>query len=179
MKLSTEHWNRMLHHEEQAFSQCYRQASPIIYTVIFRICNCKTTAQDILQETFIHAFSNLNTLKEPEKFLAWLKRIAFNKTISWIRANNKHLNTIDIDEFKLRDSSASLEIRHQVTNDLSLIMEKLSPQSRLILWLYAIEGYSHQEIAKMHEKSVSYSKTIISRALGALKNDYKVAINAR
>lgn len=179
MKLSIEHLNRMLRHEEQAFSQCYQQASPIIYTVIFRICKSKTAAQDILQDTFIHAFSNLNALKEREKFLAWLKRIAFNKTISWIRANNKHLSNIDMDEVQLQDSTKCVEFKHQVTNDLSLLMEQLPPQSRLILWLYAIEGYSHQEIGRMHKKSVSYSKTIVSRALNTLKEDAKVKVNAK
>lgn len=170
----------MLRGDEQAFSQCYQRTSPIIYSAIFRICQNKASAEDILQETYIQAFSSLDKLHKHEKFLSWIKRIAFNKTISWIRAHQK--THIKIDESREGGDSVSEEdiaIQFAVNNDLTRLLQNLQPQSRLVLWMYAIEGYSHREIADMHNKSLSFSKVIVSRALNTLKQDSKVILNVK
>lgn len=174
--------NRMKKGQQQAFSQCYEQVSPLVYSIIFRVCNCKTSAQDILQESFIQAFSSLNKLENSDRFVVWLKRIAFNKTISWIRKNNKHVvNCVEEDAHNTLEAASTNDIaRHlEQQNTLAKLLSKLTPQARLIVWLFVVEGYSHQEIASMHNKSVSYSKSTVARALALLKTRSEVKSHAK
>jgi len=169
----------MLNGEDQAFAQCYELTSAIVYSAIFRICQNKDSAQDILQETYIKAFSSLNNLQEHSHFLTWIKRIAFNQTISWIRKNHKPLlDTEELTPEQTLESEKELAEQIAVHNDLTKLLGVLSPHARSVLWLYAIEGYSHQEIAKMHGKSVSYSKVIVSRALNLIKAKTESVSNA-
>ena len=178
MTLDSDIIDGMLKRDEQAFARCYQLTSSVIYSAIFRICQNKATAQDILQETYIQAFNNLDKLKEAEKFMPWLKRIAFNKTISWIRANDKPM--VDIEELTDQEglnSETELAEHIAVKNELTKLLAVLPSQARLVLWLYAIEGYNHNEISEMHGKSVSYSKAIVSRAFKLLKTKVEIASN--
>lgn len=182
MQLEPTLLKKMLNKEQDAFQRCYEQTSPIVYSIILRICRCKASAQDILQDTYIQAFSRLHTLKDSTQFISWLKRIAFNNTISWIRKNSKHLiNSNDFENENIADLTNTNDIaqQHEIHNDMSKLLTRLPPQARLILWLYVVEGYSHQEIATMNSKSISYSKTIVSRALGQLKENSEVQYHAK
>ena len=160
-------FERMKNGEQRAFSICYQRLSPTIFSTVLRICHCRTAAQDILQETFIQAFNNLDTLNNPESFIPWCKKISYNKTINWLRTNERHQQTVLTDTQELIDGSdIHLTIEHQST--LTNIMLKVPPQTRLILWLYIAEGYTHEELGALFEKSPSYSKSIVSRTLASI-----------
>jgi len=167
---------RMEKGEQQAFGQCYEQLAPLIYSVVLRVCHCKTSAQDIVQESFIQGFSSLDKLHQHDKFVPWLKRIAFNHTISWIRKHHKHLVSCeDYDVDNVVDDGAFKDLERSLasSNLLAKLMLGLTPDARLILWMFVVEGYSHQEIGDLYGKSVSYSKTIVSRTLGTLRAETK------
>lgn len=162
---------KMKRGEQYAFSLCYQLISPTIYSSVLRICHCKSTAQDILQETFIQIFKSLDTLNDESKFVAWCKRISYYKTINWIRQNNKHLSdtAVDVNDSVIDESNLqmSIENNHQLTK----LMFKITPEARLILWLFVVDGYSHNEIAEMYGKTASFSKSIVSRTLKRLANE--------
>jgi RNA polymerase sigma-70 factor (ECF subfamily) len=154
--------------KQSAFSTCYKQLSPIIYSTVLRICHCKSSAQDILQETFIQVFKSINTLEDNEKFVAWLKRISYYKTINWIRSNDKHLLDINLELVEEPIDNNDLQLAIENNHQLTKLMLGIPPEARLILWLFIVDGYSHQEIADMYGKSVSFSKSVVSRALKTL-----------
>jgi len=165
---------RMEKGEQQAFTHCYEQLSPLIYSVVLRVSHCKTSAQDIVQESFIQCFSSLDKLQQQEKFVPWLKRIAFNHTISWIRKHHKHVvscDETDIESIVDDGGFNYLERSLAASNGLAKLMLGLTPDARLILWMFIVEGYSHQEIGELYGKSVSYSKTIVSRSLASLRTN--------
>jgi len=60
------------------------------------------------------------------------------------------------------------------SNLLEYLLEKVSENERLILWLYIVEQYSHEEIANLVSQSPSYSKSIVSRCLQKLRNKSEV-----
>jgi RNA polymerase sigma factor (sigma-70 family) len=157
--------DKMKDGEQSAFSICYKQLSPIIYSAILRICHCKSSAQDILQETFIQVFKSMNTLEDNEKFVAWCKRISYYKTINWIRSNDKYLLDINLDFFEEPIDNNDLQLAIENKHQLTKLMLTITPEARLILWLFIVDGYSHQEIADMYGKSVSFSKSVVSRSL--------------
>jgi len=154
--------------DETAFTLCYQTLSPFIYSVAFRICGRAAIAEEIMQDSFIQAFGNLKQLKKDSLFIPWIKRIAFNYTVTYLRrdknnfsADEAHLDTLftaDFDESFIQQ------------NQLEFLMSHLSKDTKLIIWLFIVEGYSHREIAELTNKTESYSKSIVSRSLSKLRD---------
>lgn len=155
--------------------QLYKQYAKAMYNIAIRFLNNKMDAEDILQESFITAFSRLGELKNKEAFGSWLKRIVINKCISLQR--KKLIDFEEIDEFKLGEDPK--EEMPEV--DPSLVhhaIRQLPPKGRSVLVLRALEGYSHKEISDILGISVSTSKTQYSRALGLLNKQLKGKVYA-
>ncbi|MBA6265203.1 MAG: RNA polymerase sigma factor (sigma-70 family) [Colwellia sp.] len=155
--------------DQDALEQCYRQLSPLIYTAIFNICRDQGNANDLLQDTFIAAFEKIHSYTSgPQLFPAWIKRIAFNHTFNFLKKHK--LTVIGIEnENQITSTDFSIEILHEQHNFLSALLLKISEKERLIIWLYVVEQYSHEEIGNIVKKSPSYSKSVVSRCLKKLR----------
>ncbi|WP_206483171.1 sigma-70 family RNA polymerase sigma factor [Thalassotalea sp. G2M2-11] len=163
--------DRMKRGEAQAFEQCYQCWSSNIYTVISQICNEPACVEDIMQDTFISAFENIHSFKPQYTFIAWLKRIAFNKTINVL--NKEKVKRNGQSELKrMHIEALSQDHSYEQENLLSYLFKDLPSQERLILWLFIVEQYSHREIADLVGRSTSYSKSIVSRSLKKLREKY-------
>ena len=160
--------------DQQALEQCYRQLSPIIYTAIFNICRDQGNANDLLQDTFIAAFEKIHSYTATDKsFIAWLKRIAFNKTFNFLKKHK--LTVVGIDDVDEKFSSNfSIEKLHEQHNFLTALLLQITEKERLIIWLYVVEQYSHEEIGNTVNKSPSYSKSVVSRCLKKLRTKQEV-----
>lgn len=172
-------WNeslvdKMKEGDQHAFEQCYRQLSPTIYTAIFNICRDQGNANDLLQDTFITAFEKIFSYTTTDKsFVAWLKRIAFNKTFNFLKKHK--LTVIGIDGLdEAFSSNFTIEMLHEQNNFLSALLVQISEKERLIIWLYVVEQYSHEEIGNIVNKSPSYSKSVVSRCLKKLRTKQEV-----
>jgi len=159
--------------DSQAQACCYQEFSSTIYTAIYNICKNNTNASDLLQDTFIDAFENIAQYNQHYPFIAWLKRIAFNNTLNFIKREKMAYKAVEyLKEVPVIDSTFDESISQ--TNLLEYLLEKVSEKERLILWLYIVEQYSHEEIAKLFSQSPSYSKSIVSRCLHKLRNKVEV-----
>jgi RNA polymerase sigma-70 factor (ECF subfamily) len=153
--------------DHNAFEQCYRILSPIIYSTILRVCNRPAIAEEVMQDSFIDAFSSLNTLNSDGAFVSWIKRIAFNKAINIIR-QNKEITSVNDAVFD-GEAAETFDINIIQKNQLAYLMGHLTEEAKLVVWLFIVEGYSHQEIAELAGNTVSYSKSIVSRSLTKLR----------
>jgi len=153
---------------EQSFSSCYKLLSPLIYSTVFRICGRSSIAEEIMQDSFIQAFTSLSQLKNNTHFTPWIKRIAFNKTMTHL---NKIKNEVPAtDEHLASLESADFDGTLIQQNQLAFLMGHISAEAKLVVWLFIVEGYSHKEIAELTNKTQSYSKSIVSRNLEKLRN---------
>ncbi len=162
---------RIIKGDKLAFELCYRKLSPYIYSAVYRICQDKELSKDILQETFLTAFRKSTELKPDTNLLAWLKRVAFNKTINTLKRKNR----IGDGDVELKVDASQL-IDQSVENErlfLSLL-SKVTLIERLVFWLYFVEQYKHHEIAELTGKSLSYSKLIITRGLAKIKQSVEI-----
>jgi len=119
-------------------------------------------ADEIVQDTFITAFQKIGDYKGIGSFNQWLRRIAINNCITILRKRKIHFETID-------DVQASTVMVDEVEESLDpaivhRAIKKLPERSRVVLNLYAIEGYKHQEIGEMLGITESTSKTQYRRA---------------
>lgn len=169
---------RMKQGEEAAFEQCYRSLSKLVYTAIYHICKNEMVANELLQDTFIDAFSKLDSYRETNSFPAWIKRIAFNKTINYINRAKKEAELLNQMENEESDTTA-LELNFSNENLVEQLTAKLSHKESLIMWLYIAEQYSHDEIAQLLNKTPSFSKSIVSRTLKKLRVSSQELLNAK
>jgi RNA polymerase sigma-70 factor (ECF subfamily) len=171
-------WNnqlidKIIEGDTQAQACCYQEFSSTIYTSIYNICRNSANASDLLQDTFIDAFVNIGQYNRNYAFIAWIKGIAFNNTLNFIKREKIAYRAVEyLKEVPTIESSFNEVISQN--NLLEYLLEKVSENERLILWLYIVEQYSHEEIANLVSQSPSYSKSIVSRCLQKLRNKSEV-----
>jgi RNA polymerase sigma-70 factor (ECF subfamily) len=151
----------------KAQEQLYRQYAPKLFSVCLKYSSNYTEAQDNLQDGFLLIFEKINQFSFKGSFEGWLKRIMINNILQKYRSE-RILNLVDDEikdevEIEIDEESVSIEF-------LMKIIQELPERYRLVFNLYAIDGYSHQEIADMLKISVGTSKSNLSRARLILKD---------
>ena len=178
LNINTELLDRCKNDEVKAQFILYKQYSKAMYNIAIRFLNNKMDAEDILQESFVTAFKNLNELANDKAFGSWLKRIVINNCISHIRKNR--IGFEDIDNY---DSIASFgDEEPDISIDPALVhyaIKELPAGGRAVLVLHALEGYKHREISEMLGISESTSKSQYKRALDLLYIQLKQKIYVR
>jgi len=157
--------------------QLYQQYAKAMYNIAIRFLNNKMDAEDILQESFVTAFSRLEELQNRDLFGSWLKRIVINNCITLHRKRKIRFEEIDERSHDTEDESDNgiPEIDPSLVHSA---IRELPAKGRTVLVMRALEGYSHKEIAGMLDISVSTSKTQYSRALTLLNSKLKGKIDA-
>ncbi len=149
----------------------YKQFYAYGMSISLRYAHNRDEAVEIMNDSFIKVFKNIANYKTGQSFKGWFRRILVNTAIDHYRKNNKHYNHFDediIDE-EIFDLSAvnSLEL-----TDLMELLNELPEQYRLTFNLFEIEGYSHEEIAKMLNIAVGTSRSNLARAKKILRKAY-------
>lgn len=149
--------------DRAAQERVFRMFERPVYTLALRICQNEQDALDVLQDTFVHAFAKIHQFRGDAPFWGWLRQVAVNTCLGRIRKHRGgHLSLVG-------DTDEGRTDRPDIQVDLAAALARLSPDSRAIVWLYDVEGYSHREIADLFGRSVSFSKTQLSRAHGRLR----------
>jgi RNA polymerase sigma-70 factor (ECF subfamily) len=152
----------------------YRRYASKMLGVCLRYAKNKMEAEDILQEGYIKVFKNLTSYKFEGSFEGWVRRIMVNTAINYYRASIKYVQSLDDDELNAKDIPSAVMNDQLSTKELLKVIQELPEGYRVVFNLYAIEGYSHKEIAEILEISESTSKSQLSRARVALQNKLKM-----
>ena len=149
--------------DAKAQFKLYNLYSKGMYNVAIRMVNNRATAEDILQDAFITAFSGIKKLQNEKAFGGWLKRIVINRCIDVSR--KKKIVFTDMEMI----SEKQMEIKEEMDDsvDPELIhhyIKKLPDGARQILVMRALEEYKHAEIAEKLGISESTAKTQYFRA---------------
>lgn len=137
--------------------------------VCMRYTNNYDEAQDILQDAFIKTFANLSKFGNKGSLEGWVRRIMVNTALDQYRKNKNRLSDIDVDTIDFKLESNDFIIESINASDLLVIIQTLPEGYRVIFNLFAIEGYSHKEIADKLEITESTSKSQYSRAKKMLR----------
>jgi RNA polymerase sigma-70 factor (ECF subfamily) len=149
----------------------YNQYSKAMYNVACRMLNNRTDAEDMLQEAFADCFANIGTFRYESTFGAWLKTIVVNKCINHLKKRKAEL-IYDEHMPNLADHTDDNEPEYEHGQILSAI-EKLPDGYRVVLSLYLLEGYDHEEIASILGITESTSKSQYMRAKEKLRKILK------
>ena len=147
----------------------YKLYSKAMYNVGLRITHSEEEAEDVLQEAFINAFRNIDSYRGDATFGAWLKRIVVNKAINAVN-RKKHDPIPDDDRWDVAEEEPVAEYGEGLTVErVKRCIEELPDGYRMVLSLYLLEGYDHQEIAEIMGITESTSKSQLNRAKGKLR----------
>lgn len=143
-----------------------------MYNTALRIVKDSYKAEDIMQESFLTAFTKLNTLEDTKLFGAWLKRIVVNNSIAHYNKSTKQ-NEISLDTvmYKVEDENGIDESNQNSdkVKQIMRVMKTLKPNYSLGLSLHLIEGYDYEEICEIMDISYANCRTMISRAKESLR----------
>src|SRR5690349_1122535 len=153
-----------LRNESLAQRELYTRYSPKMLAVCYRFGHNREDAEDMLQEGFIKIFSQIHTFRNQGAFEGWIRRIIVHTCINHLKKNKKFNENVDImyaTSLQVREESVpSIVQAKQVVECIRL----LPIGYRTVLNLYAIEGYSHKEIAGMLDIEESTSRSQYTRA---------------
>ncbi len=144
-----------------ALETLYRNYEAVIFNLARRLCGSDAEADDVLQDTFVEVGRSLSRYRGEGTLSGWLKRICVSKALMRMRVNDR-----------FREADTGDEGRHEFfgsRQDLETALAQISPITRAVLWLHDVEGYTHEEIAALLKKSVSFSKSQLSRGHARLR----------
>lgn len=149
--------------------QLYRKYSRKMYSICQAYARDKDMAQDILQDSFVKVFLKIGTFEKGNSLEGWIRRVVTNTAIDYFRQSRKLNNFIELEEAhsqRLSDDSINKAIN---VEEILYFLRKLPEGARIIFNLYAIEGYTHKEIADRLSISEGTSKSQYSRAKSILQ----------
>ena len=166
--------------EDQLISACLKQdlqAQKALYegfasTMLFvclRYVQNRQEAEDLMIKGFTKVFKKLAQFKSDGSFQAWVRRIMVNECLEYLRSNKSMYLEIDLEKADMKAGYALLPQNLEV-EDLMKMIEQLPTGYRTVFNLFALEGYSHHEIAQMLQISVNTSKSQLSRGRKLLQH---------
>ncbi len=150
----------------KAQEQLYREYAPKLFSVCLKYSRNYTEAQDNLQEGFLLVFEKINQFNFKGSFEGWIKKVVINYILQQYRKEN-FLSVVD--ENRVEEVEVEIDSSTISTEYLLKIIQELPDRYRLVFNLFAVDNYSHQEIANLLNISVGTSKSNLSRARVILK----------
>jgi len=156
---------------QSAFYKLYEKHHRPIYALCWRMLADKDSAEDVCQEVFVVLWQKINNFRGESKFSTWLHSVATNVVLGHLRKHKNWLQRV----FSIEEQGPSLvEPSTGLTDDSTLTLldrhiARLPERARLVFVLFAVEGYRHEEIAKMLKMAVGSSKSQYHRARNLLK----------
>ncbi len=146
----------------------YRHYYSYAMSICVRYSKSKEEAKEILNDGFLKVFQKIEQYKQETPFEGWLRRIMINAAIDCYRREVKHYYHASAEELKIDNGRQSVmdEIAY---NELLVLVQKLTPGYRTVFSLYAIDGYTHEEIAGILNISEGTSKSNLFKAREALR----------
>ncbi|HET8885558.1 MAG TPA: RNA polymerase sigma factor [Salinimicrobium sp.] len=167
---------RCLRGDQRAQMEIYRKYYKAMYNTALRIVQDPAEAEDIMQESFLNAFSKIASFKGNATFGSWLKRIVINNSLSAHKKNNKfsqvsyeeHFrDSVEPDEYL--EGLTTLEVSENNASQILKAINGLKENYRVLLNLHFIEGYDYEEICQILSISSASCRTSISRAKESLR----------
>lgn len=159
---------------KEIISGCIRKdraSQHLLYKEFYSYCMgiCKRysisdfEAADVLNNGFLKIFNNIDKYDPAKPIKAWISKIIVNTAIDHYRTNLRFNTYDDISEYE-HQGTAAVVYEQIAYKELLMLVQSLSPSYRVVFNMYAIDGYSHDEIAKTLNISVGSSKSNLFKA---------------
>jgi RNA polymerase sigma factor (sigma-70 family) len=171
--------------EQGAQAHIYEVLAPAVHGLIRRIVGNRALAEDLFQDTMMAVFERIGSFRGEAPLGAWVRQVAITRCLMYLRSpwHRARLAFDRSDDYSgdragechARDEVLSISLPEAWSDqmDLERALATLSPTARAVVWLYDVEGYSHEEIARQFGRTVSFSKSQLARAHARLREWYE------
>ncbi len=175
-KVSEQWLQQCLAGDRRAQNRLYQQFINPFLNIAYRVVWHEEDARDIVQESFLKIFRELDKLQSAAKFEGWAKRIVVNTAVTHLR-QQKRMPTFALEREDLLTENNTAPSHSSDDDDTTAwtvglvkkALQELAPGYRTVISLYLLEGYDHQEIADILGISVSTSITQFNRGKKKLR----------
>ena len=147
--------------DRESAKDLYLYSHRLLYSTALCYVADESTAKDILQNTYVKIYKNIDQVQlvSNAMIMGWMKKICINEALSLVR--KKH----NWDKLQFNETEEAYHQQYDFEyQQLYEMIYKLPEQQRICFSLFAIEGYSHKEIADKLNVQEAYSRTLVSRA---------------
>lgn len=137
--------------------------------VCLRYAKDSEQADDILQDGFVKVFTKLKDFKNEGSLEGWIRRVMVNTALDQIRKNGKTLGDVSVDDVQYKIENNDHIAERLMAEDLLKLINSMPDGYKVVFNMFAIEGYTHNEIADTLGISESTSKSQYSRARAYLR----------
>lgn len=163
--------------DKSAQFELYKRYYKAMYNTAYRILNDSFEAEDIMQESFLIAYTKLGTFKAENKegkndatFGAWLKRIVINKSLTQLKKAHKYnFSSLERVENKMTQENSIQDYSTLKAQEIIKEFKYLKDSYSLVLNLHFIEGFDYREMAEIMNVSYENVRVLMSRAKQKLK----------
>jgi RNA polymerase sigma-70 factor (ECF subfamily) len=148
-----------------AFESLYRAHAPAVHRLCRRLCGDDHDPREVMQDAFVRAWQRLPQFRGESSLATWLHRLTVNVFLERARVSKREaMRTLDVDALAL-----PLPPRDPLTRiELDAALSRLPARARLVFVLHDVEGYSHDEIARMTGMAPGTARAQAWRARRAL-----------
>jgi RNA polymerase sigma factor (sigma-70 family) len=148
----------------QKQKELYDTFAPAMYAVALRYAHSRADADDMLQNAFIKVFRYLDKFRFECSLGYWIKRIVISESLKFLKLNwNSQVDFLEHNDFPSQ-ATANMAIEQLNFGDLTNLLKKMPKGYRTIFQMYAIDDYSHKEIAETLNIKESTSRTQFMQA---------------
>ena len=133
-------------------------------SVCLRYADNREMAEDFLQDGFIKVFSSIRSYSYEGSFEGWMRRIFVNTALEALRKNDLLRNGVELDALEPQQEADYSAVEKISADELMELIAQLPPGFRTVFNMFAIEGYSHREIAETLNINESTSRSQYTRA---------------
>jgi RNA polymerase sigma-70 factor (ECF subfamily) len=149
--------------DADAFEELYHANAGRIYALCLRMSGDPSTAAELTQDVFVRAWQKLSTFRGESEFSTWLRRLAVNLVLNEQTARKRRESRVEItDDLTRFDRGRATS--GDVRMDLERAVAALPPGARTVFVLHDVEGYRHEDIARLHGVAVGTVKAQLHRA---------------
>ncbi|MBC8184015.1 sigma-70 family RNA polymerase sigma factor [candidate division KSB1 bacterium] len=169
---------------QKAFETLVVKYQKAIYGLARKMVLNHDDTNDIVQDTFVKAYRNLERFDEKYSFYPWLHRITINTTLNFIEKNRRYKETFNRSENQdvfssQNDNSLKKIIHREYKQQIKLALEMLPLDQRVVFILRTSEELSYQEISEQLEVSIGTVMSRLSRAREKLKELLKPYLESK
>lgn len=156
---------RSLKGDRKSQRDLFEMYSAKMLAVCNRYARHTAEAEDMFQEGFIKVFTNLSKFTGEGSFEGWIRRIMVNTSLKSIAKMSFKNENIGIEDYQEKDNKLAPEVFSKLSvDDLMKLVNDLPEGYRIVFNLFAIEGYSHKEIAEVLNVEISTSRSQLVKA---------------
>lgn len=166
--------------DTKAQGELYKLYSSKLFAICLKYSRDRAEAEDNLQDSFLTIFKKIDQYNNKGSLEGWLKRVTVNTTLQRYRKNKGVFDIVNEDY--IEDVTIDVDNDDVDIDFLLRCIQELPDRYRLVFNLYALDGYSHKEIAEMLDISAGTSKSNLARARMILKDKvklYKSSLNSQ